>query len=536
MDINNRASFSTILNAVEHEIEIYLDNGEQQFPINPNAIIDLVINDTLADWAVSGALSFYFTPESAGTFDKRTGNYKSATTGLKSFAAGNYKFLNDGNDLLRVRVTPKLRSPKKSNDFSIQDTTHWTMSYLFSVYNMEDIDQPAGLEGFAEASTKCLKLYFHDHWKQKLNTNTLEYSTALSQSGLANIENDINTNTYSNYGRIPTGIAIKEMIEKGLEGIATAPNPVGTGPGEWEDGKSSIFYTAPADVSAWESLDFLTRQHLSQEGSTDISDFSILTKEKGPGPNDLGYFTLRPLSYYFEQSTAGGNKPGDWQIEHFFIQSFTGGDSNTIDKYYRAPTTGRASDKVDVKLGKYNSITNFRFVDIAAQTNEDQFTSSPVYSFDFKNRLFRTEFQRNSVFNARDYIGQNYIDRLYRGGGAAAFLPTLNTDKEKKNITPKFSLYGEKNNDDDAFRQLPGIHRLLHLGVFQNACINFRTIGLTHRRPGRFIAIDKTEGAVSGVYEDKLYGQWLVLDVKHSIQAEMYYNDITAIKINNSSI
>ena len=72
---------------------------------------------------------------------------------------------------------------------------------------------------------------------------------------------------------------------------------------------------------------------------------------------------------------------------------------------------------------------------------------------------------------------------------------------------------------------------MLYVGVFQNACINFRTLGLTNREPGRFIAIDRTEGVESGSFEDKFFGQWFIVNVKHVFETEIYYNDITAIKI-----
>ena len=39
------------------------------------------------------------------------------------------------------------------------------------------------------------------------------------------------------------------------------------------------------------------------------------------------------------------------------------------------------------------------------------------------------------------------------------------------------------------------------------------------------------QGVESGDYEDKFYGQWFVINVKHVIESEIYYNDITAIKI-----
>ena len=528
------ASFDTKFNQVRHEMEIYLDNGTEQHSINPNSIVNLNIEDTLADWVVKGTLSFLYYPESAETssIDPATGNVASAQTGIQvGDNPGFYIFRNDGNDYLRIRISPRTDNSFPNSIPVDSEDPSWTLSFLFSIYEIEDIDLPPGAQNAASANVKCLKVYFWDYWYQKLNTNILEYSTALSPD--ANIEADKASGLYSNYGMIPTGRAIKEILEEGLKGVLkslegiTNQNVVGE---EWEDGASKIFYTAPAQTTAFESLMYVYEQHLSNETDGEINDISLLIKERGPNASDIGYFTLRPLSEYFAKSTSGSS-PGEWQIEHFFLQSYTD-DNNSPLKNYKAPIGTEISSTVDVKSTKYNIITNYRFVDIASVINTGNFCSSPVYSFDFKNRVFNVEFQKNTVLKAREFISQKYIDKLYKGGsGEELFLVNIDEDKQNKNLRPTFSLYGDSSSDDNKMRQLSGIQKLLYLGVFQNACINFRTLGLTHREPGRFIAIDKTQGVESGPFEDKFFGQWFIINIKHIFETEIYYNDITAVKI-----
>jgi hypothetical protein len=521
-------AFDAKFNETRHDCELYLDNGSQQFAINPNAVVSLTIHNTLSEWAAKGVLVFYFYPEAGnGVYSSETGQYSSAQTGIRSSNISTpYQFANDGTDLLRVRINPKLDG-KGKDDFTIQDKKHWTLSHLFSVYNIEDVDLPPGAQNAASADIKCLKLYFWDSWYQKLLTNQLEYSTALSEN--ADVDGDKSTGLYSNYGQVSTGQAIKEILTRGLEG--TGQNIFGPDD-TWEDGASKLFFTAPAGYSAQESLQYIFNQHLSSKtGNDDIQDVSLLVKERGPSYNDLGYFALRPLQYFFEKSTNGSN-PGELQAEHFFLQSYTSSSDKNPTKRFRAPISNSDSDTVDVKLSKYNIITNYRYVDNSAVTNEQAFRTSPVYSFDYKNRKMRLDFANNTVYKAKDYISQQYIDKVYKkGSGNDLFLMNLNEDKQTKNIEPAFSLYGDDNDDDKKLRQLPGIQKLLNLGVFQNAAVNFRTLGLTSREPGCFVAIDKTEGVTSGDFEDKFFGQWFVLDVKHVFEAGAYYNDITAVKL-----
>jgi hypothetical protein len=557
MDILPEFTFGTKFNQLQHEVEIYLDNGStdtkaRRFPINPNSIVNLSIEDTMADWAVNGSMSFFYNPEaSIGEYDDRTGNTSGAQTGLynpdqKSF----FHFRNDGNDLLRIRITPKsgdssnLAAAGAGSSFNIQeDDKHWTLSYLFSIYDMEDIDLPPGAQNAASATIKCLKIYFWDSWYQKMITNTMQYSTALSYK--ANIEADIQEGIYYNPGTIYTGQAMKEIIDLSLSTDSSQTNysgntiidtslqfnymPTAKDGEDWDQGAAKIFYTSPANATAYDSLMYIYDKHVSSYEYNAVNDFSILMKDRGPKATDVGILTLKSVASFFEKAGNSPDTPGEYQTEHYFLQSYAS-DKDRATKYLRGPISNNGSDKVDMKSLKYNQITNYRFVDMSALTNTTQFCTTPVYSFDFKNRQFNVEFKDNSVETARTFISKNYIDNVYKKNGndnEKLFLISLDKDKKNKNIKPAFSLYG----DNKQIRQSSGLQKLLYLGLFHNMAINFRTLGLTSREPGRFISIDKTDGVEDGIFEDKFFGQWFIINVKHVIESELYYNDITAVKV-----
>ena len=54
---------------------------------------------------------------------------------------------------------------------------------------------------------------------------------------------------------------------------------------------------------------------------------------------------------------------------------------------------------------------------------------------------------------------------------------------------------------------------------------------MTHREPGKFIAIDKADKAEDTDYNNKVFGQWFILRVVHSFEAGAYMNAIYAIKL-----
>ena len=530
MQVYNDAVFNTKFNQVKHTVELYLDSSDgdsdsddYKFPINPNSIVNLTIEDTLSDWVVKGHMTFFYNPESGSSeIDKFLGqqNSKDSYTALpkpKPF----YSFRNDGFDRLRIRIKPDLQDSNiKLEKLSISDPVHWSLSYIFNIYDIEDIGSPPGAQNASSATIKCLKVYFWDEWYQYMLSNIIEYSTASS-----------NTDQ-----KKETGLAMKEIIEKTLTKPSGIPLDTtdGVPVGEWENGLSKIFFTAPAQSSAYESLMYIYDKHMSEKQSGEgACDFSLMIKERGPDENSVGQLTLRPTSSFFDKAGSGESSPGEYQTEHFYVQSYSKEKSTTSS--LRGPKSDGGSDVVDFSSLKYSAITSYRFVDISPLMNATEFTTHPVHSFDFKNRLYNIEFKQNSVETARKFIANEYIQKMYKnnkGDLERLFLISLNENKKSdigRNLKPVFSLYGE--DEDLTLRQYAGLQKLLYTGVFQNACIHFRTLGLTNREPGRFIAIDKTEGVDSGEFQDKFYGQWFVINVKHVFETEIYYNEITAIKI-----
>jgi hypothetical protein len=527
----------TKYNEQEYEFEMYLDSGagesdQRKYSINPNAIVNLNIEETLADWVTKGVLTIY---DSFNALENTTN-----TTGILG-EGPKYIFRNDGNDILYIRLFPKLK------DLNLEvNQVHWELVYRFSIYDVEDIDLPPGAQNQASVSTKCKKFYFWDLWYHRMITNTLEYSTALSRVAPSKNYNGPVTDELRS---IPTGIAMKEIIDKTLGGyfnikgnvldIAGGPNK------EWDVGATNIFYTAPASNSAYDSLMDVYCRHVSTtkystaplrttlrggiEGTSD-NDFCILYKERGPTPGDEGYLALKPMSEFFDK--AGKDTPGDYQIEHFYIQDYAPSEK-IVPKVNRAPVLGRQDLQKDTSLGAYSQITSYRFVDISPFTNATEFVNNPVYSFDFLNRTFSAEFKQNTVMTARDFMTKKYISRLAtaRDSDESLFLLTLEKIKENQNVKPVYSLYGGDDENHKLARQADGLQKLLKTGVFQNACINFRCLGSTNREPGRFIAIDRQDGIEDNNFNNKLYGQWFVINIRHIFEGGIYYNEVTAVKL-----
>ena len=572
-------------NQQDYEVEMYIDDGtgtSTRFYINPAGIVNLTIEDTLADWVVRGSISVHNSFES----------FESKPTGsIVSNSGDFYYFRNDGNDTLHIRIFPVFKNTQV-------DRKHWELVYKFAIYHTEDIDSPPGATNSAATNIKCKKLYFWDRFYQKMITNTMEYSTAFSvasgqstqgTSGGSLLQNLLGTAlrglfTNSNAAlqrpsdldrSTLTGQAMKEIIEKALTNNYTSALPytniVGGGDSTaWDYGATTLFFTAPADYSAYESLMHVYSRHISTinrgipsststssgnliparvpgspgsgsvlPGSSSLSqppipstvnDFCILYKERGPSIGQEGYFSLRPITNFFER--AGKSTPGDFLIERFDLQGYTG---KSKVKLQTGPLFYGQNMKVNTTLGPYSVITKYNFVDISPQTNTLEYRTTPVYSFDFRTRKYNVDFTNNSVITARNFMVNNYISNLFSLGTTTPdklSLLTVDESKANRNITPVFSVHG----DYKLQRQADGLQNLLKTGLFQNTAINFRAYGATNREPGRFIVISKPDGVDDTPFNNKFFGQWFVINVKHIFESGAYFNDITAVKIHRIKV
>jgi hypothetical protein len=539
-------------NQLDHQVEFFLDNSGNfegnpkfRYPINPAAILNLNITDMFTNWVVDGSISLLYLPEDASSaIAEKLG--QGAVTPLIGAATENgemlraYQFRGDGLDMLRVCVYPAPTNDV-GNGFSINpQDPKWMLSYMFAITNIEDVNELPELQGPAAAYMKCVKMSFQDVRQQILETSNIEYSTTNSPDAQWQTQ-------CANDGVLKTGLAIMEVWNQAL----TNPDDGGCmefmitkDPEKWDEGSTEMFYTSPAGWSAADDITYLYNHHLSKEdlknslppnGPVPLKEICVMHTDRPQSYSELEKVRISPLSKFFKKSTEG-EQPGELQLEHFFVTSHTKTDQvDQTDpaKLFRAPI-GSTDDR-DIKTFKYGQIISYSMLDMAPAINAAAFSTTPVYSVDIGRRKFNVKFKDNDVLTARRLIAETYITELYPKAppNEKLFLPLIHKTKQKRNIFPVFSLNGEKDPGarGDIMRQKNGLGQLLYTGLFQNACICFKTFGLTLRESGSFIGIDKTQGAENTDFNNKLYGQWFVIQVDHSFEAGAYMNTIYAIKI-----
>jgi hypothetical protein len=552
-------SFQQKYNELFYDVDLYLDNSgvlpnadnTKRYFINPSAVLNLNISDTVNDWVADGSISIMYLPEDAPNFEaSKTGNPASTFTNAakqNGAALKSYQFRGDGYDLLRVGLVPKTASTSGGQKSATEGQIHingnnpnWYLSYLLSIYEVEDFTRRVpSIDGPLSTYMKCVKLYFRDVRYQILRTTNLEYSTALSKSAI--VDQSLDNGYIDSQGTprvITTGQALNEVFNKALADTTLqtgcAKFAVSSSPATWDNGGSKIFYTSPADWNANDDVQYIYSHHVSSTTiGQGINDLCLLHTNRALTPGDVEQICLTPLAQFFQKAGKDSSSPGPLQLEHFFTTSQTDEKPPAVNMLYKAPMSqdsgsGDASKIVDLKTAKYGQIISFSFVDMSADVNSTALITTPVYSVNIGSRTFNTQFSNNDVVTAKNTIATAYIDQLYKTGDSTElFLPTLHSTKKSLNIFPVFSLNG----DSAITRQKNGILNLINTGVFQNACICFKTLGLSLRKSGTFIGIDKSGGSPNDDYNNKLYGQYFVVKVDHIFEAGAYVNQIYAIKL-----
>jgi hypothetical protein len=512
--LKGNAGIQHVINGHGYEFELYIVNSTGRvLPIAPTAVKNLTLNDSLASWFTSGSLTISYDNEWGEQLNK-------------------FLFRNDGEDFIRFRLLPL-----NDNRYGTLKITKeiWELNCLFSISDVHDVSPKTKSNTDASVVTKFKKFFFKDIREHFLRTQNIEYSTAYSsEAPISKLPLDFQGRYLDANRSIFTGICIDEIIKQtfNYDPILSKTGRDVNKNNNWDDGAAPIFFTSGADETSYDALTYVMNHHTSEN----ITDFSILHIEREE--NGIGFFGLKPLSRIFAKAGNKANEPGPYQLEHFFLRNdFNLKDKNKPSSVPRAPlltNKGVPSNdlKKDIKINDFNIIDKYEFVDMSPAINSLLMTTKPIYSFDFNQRRFNIEFEEHSIDFAQKIFNENYIKNLYKGKGGNNFLtPNITPTKIKnRNIFPSYSPYG-----DDPITRLPdGLQKILQTGLFQNTCINFTVPGLTFRTPGKFIGIDRISGSSGdNQIDDKLCGQWFVIDVKHILAVGIYYNSITAVKIHS---
>jgi hypothetical protein len=485
-------------NNQDYEMTLSLANPQGSFfPINTAAILSLIIEENTLQWWKSGSILL---KNADNTLERRPNEFFDEQQ--------NYKFRNDGRDLLYVNIKPISQNVIVPQDPLTPD--YWELNYTFVVYDVEDFNTGD------TTRDKNIRLYFWELDYQLFVETTLNWSTNDVLYALNPELNGRSSELSDTDRKVPTGLAIKSLIQATLD-EKSGPQKFSN---LWDPGASKIFYSPPTNTYAQEDLEYLFNRHVSSKKFNNVEgDVPFLFRDRYSK-----MWKLTSYSNYFKGAVTDKSLAGPLQREQFLISTQSAATS-IVPVLRKTPqdTTGT----LNVSLGQNSSINNFQFVDMASFDNTFLFINTPCASNSLKSKQFSVDFEETSIENVKTFFQKNYIDLFKHSGGAnPTALLTLNKSKlQSKSIKQVYS-YGTQKYE----RYPESRNVLLKSGLFLNECLNFTVPGATSREVNIFIGLDRAASQASSVFDEKLLGQWFVTKVKHEFTPNGYTNTITAIK------
>lgn len=168
----------------------------------------------------------------------------------------------------------------------------------------------------------------------------------------------------------------------------------------------------------------------------------------------------------------------------------------------------------------------WKFEDLAGIDNQTLLTTYAVHSYNMNNHEFNIDIYDNEIQTVAEKFQKQYIEKNF----IAEETPKLNFSitpgkKEQKVLNNLFTL------DNDAKgRAVKGRNQLYKNLIFLNNACTIEVKGDTHRRSGRFFSLDRTDNYFDNEFDQKILGQYFVVNVKHIINQETYKTEMMGVK------
>lgn len=478
------------------DIKVEINNHINPPYVFPTAaILQLAFEEDLMSWPYKGYLV-----------------YKNPFEGLERSFQNNgageelYLYRMDGRDEITFSVKPLFDDENEAAQFSEKI---WNINANFVIYDTED--PPA-----SNVANKAKKIFFWDKRYQLMLEKNIQWSTATAKENKEIKKAKSISQGTDDQRRMFTGDAIKSLLTAvGFGEYIDEEN--------WSRGATKVFYTSSNTSTVADDLKWLLHNHIDESG-----DICIFKVDRG-----TGLWQLVPVQSFFKKAGKTPEAPGELQIEHLFLEDEFGDPRGSIETVQpattplRAPILSEPSFEKDIKLNEYNKIHTYEFVDMAGLDNAKALVSSPVQRYSPIYKQFNIDVVNNEINNVKEFFKKKYTQELLPGPQGYPLF-TLNQTKIKQHtLVPLLDVSCGRN----FFESYSGRSRILFASLFLNECISVRLLGSTHRIAGTFIGIDNLTGSQSK-WDDKVCGQWFVVNVKHIFYHNQYVTDLTAVKVN----
>lgn len=499
-----------VLNNQTYQVDIFIQNSENIFPIPVQAVISLSVTENI--YSVFPTIQLIV--DNTGNFLENT--VRDATTVLRErIFTQVFNFDKDGSETFYISLKPTFNnSPRSKNTESIDQNTigdnglsRMGFQGLYYIY-----DEDEYIEG--KATTKQKVFYLRDVREQQLYNSNIEWSTSDVVRSTTGFNYRLSQASNS-LRKAKSGDAIKHLLSQALDAPELKVDS------DWDSGHTPIFYTSPSQSTAYDDLEYLLDRHVS----ADTLDNCILKLERS------GRFSLRSLNAYYKLGyVPNGLAPFITDIFATDTGAFSVSEDPDV-KGVKLP--GHGIPEGIIKM--FETLTNFSLLHVGNDYSNNNLISSAVHSYDTESKQFGIEMKHHSiedVVNKHQELYSNLMPGLEQSSKAVSILPVNDNKKFNRLINHKM---GPPGTFDE---RLPvGGNRTLQHSIDLAPAINFEVPGSGHRTTGRFILFSLNNADKDSPMTRLLVGEWFTTQINHAFifSQNAYVNNITCVKSHVSS-
>jgi hypothetical protein len=487
---------------------VYLINQDTRAArIRKGAIEELVIEDDLLNWFHKGHIIFK-NPDDVLERVESQSLTESPTEQRIDVAP--YRFRGDARDMLYIYMEPSLSPDESTPNQEIDSPVH-TMRFLFSIYAMEDIVSPKGKK------YKQQKLYFHDYRMQLLREKTLFYSTAKSDmlGDTTKTQHSVSQKTNGDRSK-PTGEIIQDILTQTLP----AGDTIEKFAGQWEFGSQKMLYTSPSEHKALDDLNYVLDRHVSS-GSSDNQPCILKIQRY------TERWELLPVSSYFDRALNENKGPGPYQSEYFTLSFDSEADSTEIPPSSKTFGREETSPLINYHFPDISIIEDYTFNEINGTDCQEILNSVGVHRYNEGSKQFSLDVVTGNTANYRSDFQSLFINNTIGGDSGRGYTSWLTDNTRDQNLN--ISVTNSWSNNKTSSLSV-GRNKKLTAALLLGNTIQFDVKGLTARKAGLWIAIDRPNNYIDSEYEGKVLGQYLVTHVTHIISPAGYTNKVIGVK------
>lgn len=505
---NSNNEFKALINNNPYRFNIGLftaDGRYQQLKIG--ALNQLVLVDNFTNFYHKG----YVVIKNSFDATERMIDFKNQetlTSNSNSFKPEKgFIFKGDSRDVLIVDIMPELTENNTLGFENDEDAEKaFKLSFSFSIYNTEEILGKAPGE-------KYKKLYFWDMYYELLREKNSYFSTA-------NYVDNSDVNNADNIERgILTGNAIKSFLLEFFNEDDGWPVTIGK---TFDEGATTLFFSAPAGYKGADCLDYLMSRHVSD--STSQFDQAFLRIERNSSE-----FNLQSMASIFKEalnSTNNNDTPqiGDSYLETFKLGLYSDQNNFVIESVDYTPPNA-------LFLDKFGTINNFSYDPMPGLYTQQDLVSVLVHTYNHEDRQFNIYQTQHSIQSTMSAYNTNYVkpfNPVSYKGAYPNFYPG-DYRLQQKNVKNLFSVIGDDPNQTFS----AGRNKALFNSIFFNNTVLFKVPGSTHRTSGKFIGVNRDGSYAWSDFDSKILGIYFVVEAKHVFEGSEYFNELRCIKTYN---